>query len=77
MLQTPRICVQNYQVRDIDETLKVMFEGKGYWIKIKESYVCHDIRDLQLQDTQQYDDKPEKLYSQKNRDKQDAKENEE
>lgn len=35
MLQTPRICIQTNQVRDIEETIKIVVENKTYWIKIK------------------------------------------
>lgn len=33
MIQTPRICIQTYQVRDIKKTVKVVIDGKGYWVK--------------------------------------------
>lgn len=40
MIQGPMICIQTYQVRDIEETIKVLIKDKGYWIKIRESKLC-------------------------------------
>lgn len=40
MISTPKVCIQTYQVRDIEETTKVMIDNRGYWIKLKESKVC-------------------------------------
>lgn len=49
MIQTPRICIQTYQVRDIDETVKVLVDSKGYWVKIRESKVCVDTAEMIMQ----------------------------
>lgn len=46
MIQTPRICVQTYQVRDIEETMKVIIGDMSYWIKIKESGTCYEAEEM-------------------------------
>lgn len=45
MIQSPRICIQTYQVRDIEETLKVIINGKPCWVKIRESKICFDTKE--------------------------------
>lgn len=49
MLQNSRICVETYQVKDINETLKVTIGDMGFWIKIKESSICYEIGTVQVQ----------------------------
>lgn len=63
MLQNSRICVETFQVIDIEETLKVIIGNKGYWVKIKESNICYEIEQMQLQYLAQRDEGLRELNS--------------
>lgn len=49
MIQVPRICIETYKVRDIGETMKVVVDNKGYWVKIRESKVVLEVPEMMRQ----------------------------
>lgn len=45
MFQGLHLCISTEKVDTIDETLKVMAEGKGFWIKMKEFNPSHSMQE--------------------------------
>lgn len=46
MYQNRMIAIYTPKVMQIDETIKVMIEGKGFWVRLKEIGFCFDSRDI-------------------------------
>lgn len=46
MYQKKMICISTSKVLQIDETVKVVIQNVGYWIRLKEAHTCFDSRNI-------------------------------
>lgn len=44
MYQMAKLCIETHKVLDIDKTINVHIENKGFWVRTKESNFCFDGR---------------------------------
>lgn len=42
MYQNLRLCISTQHVKELDESIKVMVDGLGHWVRIKEAVNCLD-----------------------------------
>lgn len=42
----PKLCIQTHKVLNVDETVKVVIQGLGYWVRLRESSNCFDSNEM-------------------------------
>lgn len=47
MYQKKMVAIYTYNVLEIDETIKVWIQGKGYWLRIKEAHSFFENKEAQ------------------------------
>lgn len=48
MFQNLRLCISTQQVKKMDETIKVVVDGLGYWVRMKEALNCMDANNITM-----------------------------